>query len=223
MVVDTTEISKTIQDQVKDFVSKYGDYDNQLQKYYVSDEEKQKRLSQQKYNTNLANSRKLKNQRYNALNNLRDKKRYERYLKNAVNLNKKREKMYLNKLNKLSMYPTKTQMIRINREEYELKNFRILQITSFIYFLLFNIFISLFFKLGFISKKTFIGIFFITLIYLFVYIYSNKPFLQVYGEFSDDTLKSSIGGVVQSLGPIKNCPDECSSKNDVDRYGYYGE
>jgi len=114
MVVDTTEISKTIQDQVKDFVSKYGDYDNQLQKYYVSDEEKQQKNQEQEYNTMVSDNRKFKNQRYNALNNLRDKKRYERYLKNAVNLNKTREKIYINKLNKLSMYPTKTQMIRIN-------------------------------------------------------------------------------------------------------------
>ncbi len=190
MVVDTTEISKTIQDQVKDFVSKYGDYDNQLQKYYVSDEEKQKRLSQQKYNTNLANSRKLKNQTYNALNNLRDKKRYEKYLKNAVDLNKKREKMYLNKLNKLSMFPTKTQMIRINRDEYELKNYRILQITYTIYFLLFNIFTSLLFKLKFISKKIFIGLFGLSLLYLIISMYINKPFAQAYGEFSDNLLKS---------------------------------
>ena len=221
MVVDTTEISKTIQDQVKDFVSKYGDYDNQLQKYYVSDEEKQKRLSQQKYNTNLANSRKLKNQTYNALNNLRDKKRYERYLKNAVDLNKKREKMYLNKLNKLSMFPTKTQMIRINRDEYELKNYRILQITYTIYFLLFNIFTSLLFKLKFISKKIFIGLFGLSLLYLIISMYINQPFVQAYGEFSDNLLKSSVGGIVQSLGPIKKCPSECSS--DVEDVGYYGE
>jgi hypothetical protein len=221
MVVDTTEISKTIQDQVKDFVSRYGDYDNQLQKYYVSDEETQKNLSQQKYNIELENQRKLKNQRYNLLKKLNDKKRYEQYLKNAVNLNKKREKMYLNKLNKLSLYPTKTQIIRINREEYELKNYRILQISSTIYFLLFNIFTSLLFKLNLISKNIFIGIFVISFLYLLFKIYINKPFIQAYGEFSEDTLKSGIGGLVSSIGPIKKCPTECSSKTENN--DYYGE
>ena len=217
MVVDTTEISKTIQDQLKDFVSKYGDYDNQLQKYVDTDE---KRKFIQQYNMELEKQEKLKNKKYVSLNNLSRLNNYVSYLKDGLDLSKIREKIHLNKLYKLSFEPTKKRMIDINNEEYKLKNYRILQITSAIYFLLFNIFTSLIFKLGFISKNIFSILFIISFLYTIFHIYSNKPFFQTYGEFSRDALKTIVGETVKQIGPIKECPKECSQDIKDTEYNY---
>ena len=113
---------------------------------------------------------------------------------------------------------TKTRIVEINNTEFRDKQTLINRLMYFIYFIIYSIALGAAIAANLVSIRTISIAFLIGLIFLIFSLFSSDSFLKTYGDTSMSIAKGITKGAIETVAPIKKCPDRCVTKNTFEKY-----
>ena len=108
---------------------------------------------------------------------------------------------------------TKTRIVEINNKDFRDKQTLINRLMYVIYFIIYSIALGATMAAGFITIRMVSIAFLLGLIFLIFSLIISGNFWKTYGDTSMLIAKGITKGVVETVAPIKKCPDRCLTKN----------
>ena len=108
---------------------------------------------------------------------------------------------------------TKTRIAEINDKDFRDKQTLINRLMYIIYFIIYSIALGVAMAAGFITIRMVSIAFLLGLIFLIFSLIRSENFWKTYGDTSMSIAKGITKGVVETVAPIKKCPDRCITKN----------
>lgn len=134
----------------------------------------------------------------------------KRALESAVLANQKNvEILNSSRIKKNEAHKTKIKLSEINNTSYREKETLVNRLMYVIYFILYAVGLGVAVATGLISKRVLGIAFSLGFVGLLFALFTSGPFLKAYGELSMGAVKGAVGEVIQVVGPVKTCPDEC--------------